>query len=301
MQNRKVSSLVGINSGKCSKIFAESKFSALFFACCGRFPFPEPLFELLPAAEEQAEESPPQQRVVDVPPAYVGIAIQYVQERDGRAAQPPQVDHAFVGAQRPGVESHAVDVDQLEAVVACRAVVFPEDVGLVEILVADSLLMEADGEAGEGFEHGQRVRRREASHGLRERGELRPAGDEIGVGDQAVLAVFAPCHRFRGVETHPAQAQGVLVGAAGLVLAEERIHDPVEQMGAFVAFDDKAFAPDVESPDLVAPVVEHLARDVENLREPFDKGLHVPYCGIDRYFHDGVRLPGKVTANTVPV
>ena len=44
MQNRKVSSLVGINSGKCSKIFAESKFSALFFACGGRFPFPEPLF-----------------------------------------------------------------------------------------------------------------------------------------------------------------------------------------------------------------------------------------------------------------
>ena len=285
MQNRKVSSLVGINSDKCSKIFAESKFSALFFACCGRFPFPEPLFELLPAAEEQAEESPPQQRVVDVPPAYVGIAIQYVQERDGRAAQPPQVDHAFVGAQRPCVESHAVDVDQLEAVVACRAVVFPEDVGLVEILVADSLLMEADGEAGEGFEHGQRVRRREASHGLRERGELRPAGDEIGVGDRAVLAVFAPCHRFRGVETHPAQAQGVLVGAAGLVLAEERIHDPDEQMGAFVAFADQAFAPDVESPYLVAPFVEHFARDGKNLREPLDEWLHMPYCGVDRYFH----------------
>ena len=118
MQNRKVSSLVGINSGKCSKIFAESKFSALFFTCGGRFPFPEPLFELLTAAEEQTEEDPPQQRVVDVPPAYVGVAIQYVQERDGRAAQPPQVDHAFVGAQRPGVESHAVDVDQLETVAA---------------------------------------------------------------------------------------------------------------------------------------------------------------------------------------
>ena len=98
MQNRKVSSLVGINSGKCSKIFAESKFSALFFTCGGRFPFPEPLFELLAAAEEQTEENPPQQRVVDVPPAYVGVAIQYVQERDGRAAQPPQVDHALVGA-----------------------------------------------------------------------------------------------------------------------------------------------------------------------------------------------------------
>lgn len=81
MQNRKVSSLVGINSGKCSKIFAESKFSALFFTCGGRFPFPEPLFELLTAAEEQTEEDPPQQRVVDVPPAYVGVAIQYVQER----------------------------------------------------------------------------------------------------------------------------------------------------------------------------------------------------------------------------
>ena len=134
-------------------------------------------------------------------------------------------------------------------------------------------------------EHGQRVRRREASHGLRERGELRPAGDEIGVGDQAVLAVFAPCHRFRGVETHPAQAQGVLVGAAGLVLAEERIHDPVEQMGAFVAFDDQAFAPDVESPYLVAPFVEHFARDGKNLREPLDEWLHMPYCGVDRYFH----------------
>ena len=97
------------------------------------------------------------------------------------------------------------------------------------------------------------------------------------------------------------QRKGGLVGAAGLVLAEERIHEPVEHIGALIAFDDKAFAPDVESPDLVAPVVEHLARDVENLREPFDKGLHVPYCGIDRYFHDGVRLPGKVTANTVPV
>ena len=81
MQNRKVSSLVGINSDKCSKIFAESKFSALFFACCGRFPFPEPLFELLPAAEEQAEESPPQQRVVDVPPAYVGTAGQLSRRR----------------------------------------------------------------------------------------------------------------------------------------------------------------------------------------------------------------------------
>ena len=199
------------------------------------------------------------------------------------------------------MESHAVDVDQLETVTACRTVVFPEDIGLVEILVADPLLMEADGEAGEGFEYGQRVRRRELFHGLRERGELRPAGNEIGVGDQAALAVFAPCHRFRGVEAHPAQAQGVLVGAAGLVLAEERIHEPVEHIGALIAFDDKAFAPDVESPDLVAPVVEHLARGVENLREPFDKGLHVPYCGVDRYFHDGVRLPGKVTANTVPV
>lgn len=32
-------------------------------------------------------------------------------------------------------------------------------------------------------------------------------------------------------------------------------------MGAFVAFDDQAFAPDVESPYLVAPFVEHFARD----------------------------------------
>jgi len=82
-----------------------------------------------------------------------------------------------------------------------------------------------------------------------------------------------------------AQAQGVLVGAAGLVLAEERIHDPVEQMGAFVAFDDQAFAPDVESPYLVAPFVEHFARDGKNLREPLDEWLHMPYCGVDRYFH----------------
>ena len=63
----------------------------------------------------------------------------------------------------------SVDVDQLETVAACRTVVFPEDIGLVEILVADPLLMEADGEAGEGFEYGQRVRRRELFHGLRER------------------------------------------------------------------------------------------------------------------------------------
>ena len=142
--------LGGLTSGKCSEIFPKSKFSALFFACCGRFPFPEPLFELLPAAEEQAEESPPQQRVVDVPPAYVGIAIQYVQERDGRAAQPPQVDHAFVGAERPPEEFHAVYVDQLEIVASRRLVVPPEDVGLVEILVADPFFVEPDGETGEG-------------------------------------------------------------------------------------------------------------------------------------------------------
>ena len=48
---------------------------------------------------------------------------------------------------------------------------------------------------------------------------------------------------------------------------------------------DRAFAPDVESPYLVAPFVEHFARDGKNLREPLDEWLHMPYCGVDRYFH----------------
>ena len=67
MQNRKVSSLVGINSDKCSKIFAESKFSALFFACRGQFALPETLLELLAASEQKPEKRAPQQRVVHIP------------------------------------------------------------------------------------------------------------------------------------------------------------------------------------------------------------------------------------------
>ena len=195
------------------------------------------------------------------------------------------------------MESHAVDVDQLETVAACRTVVFPEDVGLVEILVADPLLMEADGEAGEGFEYGQRVRRRELFHGLRERGELRPAGNEIGVGDQAALAVFAPCHRFRGVEAHPAQAQGVFVGAPGLALAEKRVHDGIERAGPFVTLDHEPFASDVEGAYLIAAVMKHFARHREKLRKLPDELPQVFHAGIDRNFHVRIHLHSKVTAN----
>lgn len=147
----------GLTAANVVKYLRNPNFQPCFLPAAADFRFRNRFLNCWRRPKSRRKKTPPQQRVVDVPPAYVGVAIQYVQERDGRAAQPPQVDHAFVGAQRPGVESHAVDVDQLETVAACRTVVFPEDIGLVEILVADPLLMEADGEAGEGFEYGQRV------------------------------------------------------------------------------------------------------------------------------------------------
>ena len=52
------------------------------------------------------------------------------------------------------MEFHAVDVDQLEAVFARRLVEPPEDIGLVEILVAHPLFVQQCRKPGECVEHG---------------------------------------------------------------------------------------------------------------------------------------------------
>lgn len=254
---------------------------------------PEPFLELLPAPEEQAEKGAPQQRVVDVPPLRFGVAVEYVEERHGRAAQPPQVDHALVGPERTRMEFHAVDVDQLEAVFARRFVEPPEDIGLVEILVAHPLFVQQCRKPGECVEHGQRVRSGKPFGYFRKRGAVRLAGYEIGVGDQPLFAVFAPSCGLGGVDAQFAQAQRVFVGPLRLAFAQERIDDGVECVGTLVALDRIALAGHVESPYLVAPVVQHFARGREYLREPCGKRLQMLQRGVDRKFHTLYPITGQ--------
>ena len=70
--------LRGLTSGKCSEIFPESKFSALFFACRGQFACFETLLELLAASEQKPEKRAPQQRVVHIPLPRFGVAVEDV-------------------------------------------------------------------------------------------------------------------------------------------------------------------------------------------------------------------------------
>ena len=70
--------LGGLTSGKCSEIFPESKFSALFFACRGQFACFETLLELLAASEQKPEKRAPQQRVVHIPLPRFGVAVEDV-------------------------------------------------------------------------------------------------------------------------------------------------------------------------------------------------------------------------------
>ena len=106
---------------------------------------PEPLAQLLAAAERQPEEGPAQQRVVDIPSARFGVAVEDVEECHGGAGQPPEVDHTGPGGEGPVVEMHAVDVDQLEAVGA-RGGALPEDVAVVKVPVLDAFLVELHGD-----------------------------------------------------------------------------------------------------------------------------------------------------------
>ena len=161
----------------------------------------------------------------------------------------------------------------------------PEDVGLVEILVADPFFVEPDGETGECFEHGQRIGGREPFRSRRERCVVRPAGYEIGLRYQPVATVFAPCDGFGRVDFQLAQAQGVFVGAPGLALAEKRVHDGIERAGPFVTLDHEPFASDVEGADLIAAVVKHFARHREKFRKLPDELPQVFHAGIDRNFH----------------
>lgn len=140
--------------GKCSEIIRKTKRPPYFFCEKSALAVPEPLAQLLAAAERQPEEGPAQQRVVDIPSARFGVAVEDVEECHGGAGQPPEVDHAGPGGKGPVVEMHAVDVDQLEAVGA-RGGAVPEDVAVVEVPVLDAFLVELHGEAGEGLQHGQ--------------------------------------------------------------------------------------------------------------------------------------------------
>lgn len=106
-------------------------------------------------SECQAEEKAAQQRVVDIPAADLGIAVQNVEEGRGRAGESAQVDHALARGERPVEEAHAVDVDQLKPPLLLLGVVSAEDVPLVEVTVVDPLFVEFCNEAGEGVESGR--------------------------------------------------------------------------------------------------------------------------------------------------
>ena len=260
------------------------------------FAAPEPLAQFLAASEGEAEEGALQQRVVDVPAAGFGVAVEDEEERHGGAGEPPQVDHAGAGPQRPVGEPHAVDVDQLEADGARRRVAAPEDVAVVEVPVLDSLFVELSGEAGEGFQHGDGSGRGEVSGGLRQGRVVRTARDVVAVAQQPVAAVFAPRDRFGRVDAQRPQPHGVFVGAAGFAPAEEGVDESLEQVRTAETFDrDPIPPPNVEGFDRVASGMEYLAAVFEQFGEVFREAPQAIRSGIDVNAHGGKILCCKVT------
>lgn len=61
--------------GKCSEIIRKTK-RPPYFCEKSALAVPEPLAQLLAAAERQPEEGPAQQRVVDIPSARFGVAVE---------------------------------------------------------------------------------------------------------------------------------------------------------------------------------------------------------------------------------
>ena len=248
---------------------------------------PEPLAQFLAASEGEAEEGALKQRVVDVPAAGLGVAVEDEEERHGGAGEPPQVDHADTGPQRPVGETHAVDVDQLEADGSRRRVAAPEDVAVVEIPVLDPLFVELHGEAGEGFQHGDRSGRGKMPGGLRQRRVVRVVRDVVAVAQQSVAAVFAPRDGFGRVDAQRPQPHGVFVGAAGLAPAKKGVDEGLEQVRAAEPFDRDPYVSDFESFDRVASGMEDLAAGPEQFGKVLREAPQAFRGGIDVNAHDG--------------
>lgn len=259
---------------------------------------PEPLAQLLAAAERQPEEGPAQQRVVDIPSARFGVVVEDVEECHGGAGQPPEVDHAGPGGKGPVVEMHAVDVDQLESVGA-RGGAVPEDVAVVEVPVLDAFLVELHGKAGEGLQHGQGPRCGEACGGLRQRGVVGAPRDVVAVAEQSAAAVFAPCDGFGRIDAQRPEPHGVFVRAAGLAPAEEGVDDGPQQVRALEPFDDQPFSLRLEGFDRVASRVQDLAFPVEEFGQAFREVPQVFRGRIDVNVHCGVFSATKVRTRGV--
>lgn len=206
--------------GKCSEIIRKTKRRSRFFAeisVCGAGTACAVPCGVRRRGGRRCPEAACRRRSSRGP----RVAVEDEEERHGRAGEPPQVDHADTGPQRPVGETHAVDVDQLEADGSRRRVAAPEDVAVVEIPVLDPLFVELHGEAGEGFQHGDRSGRGKMPGGLRQRRVVRVVRDVVAVAQQSVAAVFAPRDGFGRVDAQRPQPHGVFVGAAGLAPAKK--------------------------------------------------------------------------------